>query len=223
MSRATEALDKLIAEMPPMSKRMLFHDKCAAFYAMERGFSQNMVAKVFGSSSAAMSALAHCLNSPNRYQDVAREYERLGREAFGERYFTDEIETRFQVWRVKTQAEALAVKPRGPDPRPGKWGNKIFLVEDYQHNVHACLVSLRSYNQDVIIDTDEYAKQGWAWRYLTDVEYGQEKILDKPTTCPPWSRTRWPTAAQAVDGAYEGHGVESERLTDNWPNHRPLK
>ena len=117
MSEATDKLDALIRELPRMSQRLSFHDKCAAYVAMDRGFPQILVAKAFGVSSGAMSALANCRkeNGGFRYQDVRDEYDRLGRDAFHEAFtsndLVDEIAT-LPPWRRNRCRPRQNARPR---------------------------------------------------------------------------------------------------------------
>jgi hypothetical protein len=219
MSEATKKLDKLIAELPRMSKRLNFHEKCAAYFALDRGFRQSMVAKVFGVSSGAVSALANCRNfrGGSRYQDVREEYDRLGREAFGDAYFTDEIATKFQRFRLGVETDEDRTQMHGPDTRPGKWGDKPFTFEAYGNRFITCIVQLRM-KGDVDPRSDQEAPQGWSWRELSELERDAGRALDHPQTCPPWSFQRWATPARAVDGCYEGNGVDSQRLHPEWPD-----
>lgn len=220
MSEATDKLDALIRELPRMSQRLSFHDKCAAYVAMDRGFPQILVAKAFGVSSGAMSALANCRkeNGGFRYQDVRDEYDRLGRDAFHEAFTSNDLVDKLQRFRLGVETDADRVKMRGPDPRPGKWGNRIFQVERPGDPALSCIVSFRSTGQDINIHTDEDLRAGWAWRELSPLEHEQQRLLELPRNAPPWSRQRWPTAPRAVDGCYEGHGVETQRLHPDWPN-----
>lgn len=217
MSKATEKLEDLIRELPRMSQRLSFHEKCAAYFAMDRGFPQILVAKAFNVSSGAMSALANCRKN-SHYQDVRDEYDRLGRAAFGDAYFTDELVAKLQRFRLGVETDEDRTRMRGPDPRPGKWGDKIFPVERPGEPAFSCIVSFRGTGQDVDIATDEDLRAGWAWRELSPLEHEQQRLLELPRNAPPWSRQRWPTAPRAVDGCYEGHGVETQRLHPDWPN-----
>jgi hypothetical protein len=220
MSKATATLDELIKELPRMAKRLSFHDKCAAYYALERGFPQSLIAKALGVSSGAMSALANCRNEKGggRYQDVRNEYDRLGHDAFGDHYFTDDFATKLQRFRMGVETDADRARMHGPDTRGGKWGNKIFTVEGYGGRIVQCIVEFRSTGQDIDTRTDETLRAGWAWRELIEREVTEQRLTERPHNCPPWSNQRWPTAARAVDGCYESHGVDSQRLHPDWPN-----
>jgi hypothetical protein len=220
MSEATKKLDELIRELPRMRRRLSFHEKCAAYYALDRDFPQSLVAKTFGVSSGAISALANCRNysGGSRYQDVREEYDRLGRDAFGDTYFTDEIAAKFQRWRLGVETDEDRTRMHGPDTRAGKWGDRPFTFEAYGGRLIACVVEFRNTQQDFDHRTDEALTHGWAWRELTEQEHERKQIIEHPREAPPWSNRRWPTAARAVDGCYEANGVDSQRLHPDWPN-----
>jgi hypothetical protein len=221
MSEATEKLEELINALPRMSRRLSFSEKCAAYFALDRGFAQSLVAKAFRISSGAASALANCRNGKGdgRYATIADEYDRLGREAFGEKYFTDEHITKLQRWRLGAETDADRAAMHGPDPRPGRWGNKIFTLEGYGNHFVTCVVSFRSTQQDMdAVTHEETLPAGWAWRYLDENEIAANRVDVSVKDCPPWSKRRWPTPARAVDGCYESHGAESQRLHPDWPN-----
>ena len=217
MSEATEKLDALIAELPRMAKRLTFHDKCAAFYACVRGYPQTRVAEVFGVSSGGISALANCRNTTDRYVDVVHEWNKLGREAFGDKYFTDDIATKFSRFEFGVETDEDRTRMHGPDTRARKWGDRPFTFEAYGGRFITCIVQLRM-KGDPDPRTDAEAPQGWAWRELSELERDHGQTLDHPNTCPPWSFQRWTTPARAVDGCYEGNGVDSQPLHPEWPD-----
>jgi hypothetical protein len=119
---AKDALAQLLEDDEMRSgKRLSFPEQCAAFAAMQNGVRQKIVREAFGLSDAAVSYLANCARARDgrrqvHYPHVAREFERLGAEAFRDAYFTDDTWTRLK--RIKhDMAQKEDKRPRGPNPR----------------------------------------------------------------------------------------------------------
>ena len=124
MSEATDKLDALLAEMPPdRSAHLTFEDKCAAFYLIQRGYSQTLVAEVFGVTQTAMSRLARALKPEARtYRSVAEEWNRIGStKEFGDRYYTVDIHDRVTRARAKAPEPADLRRGRGPNRNLEPW------------------------------------------------------------------------------------------------------
>lgn len=100
-------------------KRLSFSDQCAAFAALRAGYKQAHVRDAFGLSAASVSYLNNCheARKPGKqkhYPQIAREYERLGEQAFFDHYFTTDMWDRMR--RIKHDApRAGDVRPRGPN------------------------------------------------------------------------------------------------------------
>lgn len=98
----TEALDRLDATLSRMpfshAARLPWGEKCGAFYALYRGFPKSLIAEAFAITPTTASFLANCLNpvpaARSRYADVAAEFKSLGPQAFGEKYYTLDIDDR---------------------------------------------------------------------------------------------------------------------------------
>lgn len=140
-----KALADLVRRQPNKPVRKLaFFDQCAAFYALFGGARPHIVAKAFGISPTATSQIAGCLardprpqfteladgkivknrdhnknRSPariQRYGRVADEFKLLGEEAFGAKYYTEEIHLRLKRIEYELDDEALRRARQGPDP-----------------------------------------------------------------------------------------------------------
>jgi hypothetical protein len=90
MSEATDNLKKLLEETSfTQLSRLTFSERCGAFFALQTGYSQKVIARAFGVHSSTASLIAHCLTSKDtRYASIAAEFHKLGLEEFGEKYFT---------------------------------------------------------------------------------------------------------------------------------------
>jgi hypothetical protein len=117
MSNAIDRLNAIQAQLPAAAfeGRLSFPEKCAAYYLIRRGFKQSTLCLAFGVTPVTISRLAKA--GGDRYADVMREYSKLGHEAFGVRYYTDDIETRLARWLVNAPSdEDKARRKFGPNP-----------------------------------------------------------------------------------------------------------
>ena len=123
MKTAEEMLLEAISGDIAGGRKLTFPEQCGAFAALYGGQKNRVVAKAFGLSVQGASKLSGCLEqdpdpyrivakgddlskvmldhnrnrNPNRrrhYQDVAREFEALGKEEFNRRYYTERVHTR---------------------------------------------------------------------------------------------------------------------------------
>jgi hypothetical protein len=132
------------------ARRLSHPEKCAAFYCMQRGFPQRVVAKAFGITTGTASLIANCLNPRARplYRKVAEEWVRLGKQEFGEKYYNSEWGDRLAAVKLKKPVEKL--RPSGPNPRATahvgfhylpETGGQIPLVEIHQTETGAFVFS----------------------------------------------------------------------------------
>jgi hypothetical protein len=192
MSGATENLARMMAAMPTIrSGRLSFSDRCAAFYALHIGYPKDLAAKVFGMSPGTMYMLANCLrgerNGVAHYQEIAREFRRMGEENFGERYYTPEIDERLQRYRVNAEKISDARRGRGPNPaadhHEGKW--KMNALDGTPVNVEI-----------------KWTETGWAVQAVESPE--PDRVLTPPerfkssTKALAWARDVYP--AGKLDG-----------------------
>jgi hypothetical protein len=202
MSRATENLERMIAELPPRKgPRLNFPQQCGAYFALHRGFERTLVAKAFGISVSAASLLANCQRDASRhYAKVAREFNRLGEIAFGEAYYTDEIDS--QILRIRAhRPEPTDIRQRLSDARADKYEGNHTIIN--------------AYNDEIAIEI--------AYRPATDINWKEDDGSQPPPTCPArwawrnpagsnrWSVERYRTSSDCFDAAHIGNGVESPR------------
>lgn len=82
MTEATEMIEKALIDAPRSHRRLTHEEKCAAYYAVHRGFPHTVVAQAFGVSRPTITAL------PN--PRVAQDFSDLGPHEFGAKYTTAE-------------------------------------------------------------------------------------------------------------------------------------
>jgi hypothetical protein len=115
-------LEEMLTELAPsQSRRLTFQEKCAAYYALKRGFPQKLIGKVFGVSQGAACALLKASPDSRRYRDVAHEFERLGAEEFGRRYWTPEYDDRLGRFRMGQQKTFDQMRGSAPNPTADKY------------------------------------------------------------------------------------------------------
>jgi hypothetical protein len=158
MSEATERLEATLARMPLHNAGRLSHaDKCGAFYALYRGFPKSLVAKAFGITPTTASHLAHCLaprpGAQTRYDDIAREFRTLGASAFGERYYTAEIDDR--IARIRADA------PTADDAKHRRFG------PSETHNAYEGYFTIPTIDGGEAIVRVHWAQQGWTYSEIT--------------------------------------------------------
>jgi hypothetical protein len=122
------AIAELVAgQAQHLGRKLSFPQKCAAFYALNMGVKPAYVTKAFGVTPGTTSNLKRAGRAPSpdhgnyqggfrpRYPEIAREFERLGAEAFRNRYYTDDVHT--QLMRIKYEAEETGDNrtPQGPN------------------------------------------------------------------------------------------------------------
>jgi hypothetical protein len=180
---------------------MRFADLCGAFYALQQGFSRTIVAKSFGLSVSSTSLLSHCDRAGSRhYRRIAEEFHRLGEDAFGEAYYTNEIHERISRFRMGVP-DATGIRARLADNKAHKYEGK-FRLENYQNQPTEIEIAYRAAGDDMAFnpETGEHTRPlpaGWAWRSDDNLDH--------------WSETRWRTSSECFDGAHESHGVASPR------------
>jgi hypothetical protein len=124
MNDVTDAFEKMLSEGGPgMTRRPSFEKRCGIFYALymsdKRGSGNKdrltaaTIARAFGITPAAASRLARALeprhDGPNKFLSIKKEFERLGEQAFGEKYLTQDMHDAI--------ANARRVpNPSGPNP-----------------------------------------------------------------------------------------------------------
>jgi hypothetical protein len=116
LSKATDDLDALVARMPLTSAaRLLPNERRAAFYAVQTGVPQQIVAKAFGVAPATISLMATALSpkASRFYQKIAEEFKARGKKEFGETYFTQEFADR-----IVAAYRGHAAEPRRTAPSP---------------------------------------------------------------------------------------------------------
>jgi hypothetical protein len=128
---AGKAIAELLEGQPLRSgQRLPFHEKCAAFYALQMGVSPRVVMQAFGINAATASHLKHASERRRgrqaHYPDVAREYERLGERPFRDRYYNDDVHTRLMRIKYDVAQPGDQRGPRGPSIRANK-----FSFENY--------------------------------------------------------------------------------------------
>jgi hypothetical protein len=118
MSDPYDRLDGYLSEMGALaSGRLSFHDQCAAFVLLQRGFSRGLVAKTFGISPSAATHIGDCLSpGSKRYAKVADAYRAMGEEAFGRAYFTQDIDDRLARFRLNVPKQGDFRRGRAPNP-----------------------------------------------------------------------------------------------------------
>ena len=124
MNEAVDRLNARLAATPPgASAHLTFQQKCAAFYLLERGFKQALVAEVFGISKASVNLLANALKPGARtYANVAEEWNRIGdAEEFGRLYYTIDIDDRVARARAHAPGDGDLRRGRGPNPNLEPW------------------------------------------------------------------------------------------------------
>lgn len=193
MSKTTERLDALQSRIPMSSiaGRLSFPEKCAAFYLLRRGFKKNLVALVFGLSPMSATRLSRADPEGDRYPDVAREYERLGHDAFGDRYYTQDIDDRLWRYVAETPTEGDGAKRKfGPNPnaREGAGRYRILAINGRE------------------VEFTVYWKPAQGWSYRQDQEPGayESPSIDK-------------SAAKARDAALENYAVTRDAILDYMP------
>jgi hypothetical protein len=123
-------LETMLETMPAThSGRLSFAHQCAAFYALQRGFKASLIAKVFGVTPSAASTLKNAETSTRRYGRVTAEWRKLGPHAFGEKYWTPEIDDRLARFRVDSPDHADLMRGRGPNPNADKHAG-LWEIED---------------------------------------------------------------------------------------------
>ena len=117
MSEAIDRLNARLADMTPTA-RLTFEDKCAAFYLIQRGFKQVLIAEVFGVTQTAISQLARALKpGARKYKNVADEWARIGSsDEFGRIYYTLDIDDRVARARVNSPQPGDLRRGRGANP-----------------------------------------------------------------------------------------------------------
>ncbi len=137
MKTAEEMLLEAISGDIPGGRKLTFPEQCGAFAALYGGQKNRVVAKAFGLSIQGASKLSGCLEvdpdpyrvvakgddlskvmldhnrnrNPGRhrhYQDVAREFEALGKEEFNRRYYTERVHNRILLAKQQLRDEAKA-------------------------------------------------------------------------------------------------------------------
>jgi hypothetical protein len=129
-----EELAQWAKDNPPLYGRKLsFSEKCGIAYALHSGgVTPKDVREAFNLSAATVSMIAGALEPDGkRYRDVRLEFEALGDEAFGEKYYSP-LHMRFKRVRMKTHlAEGdIAPKQTGPDPRAQKYVGEQILPDN---------------------------------------------------------------------------------------------
>lgn len=193
MSEATKRLDALQAQTPStvIAGRLSFPEKCAAYYLLRRGFKKSLVALTFNLSPMSATRLARADAEAERYPDIAREYERLGHDAFGERYYTNDIEARLQRNIAEVPTEGDTTKRKfGPNPnaREGAGRYRILAINGRE------------------VEFTVYWRPAEGWSYRQDQEPGayESPSIDK-------------TAAKARNAALENYAVTRDAILDYFP------
>ena len=217
-----EWLKSLNLKAIPSRSRKPFVVQCAAFYALQSGVRQADVSVAFGMAANTVSKLANCLNrDPRRrvqyYQDVAREWERIGEaDEFGRIYMTQEYADRLRRLKLGVTQPGDDKRRLGPDPSADKfsWQNiGIATIEDTGYD-----------------ETSRYAKIGWdtrdgvaGWYFIECDRGGFGREHPKPAelwgtealALDPFSddavRGPFRTSAQAYDAAFKLAGRDSPR------------
>jgi hypothetical protein len=113
------------------ARKLTFREQCGAFSALYGGVRNQVVARAFGISVQCASLISGCLEydpdphrydrdgdlvlrdhnrnrKPNRhrhYEDVAREFELLGKEEFDRRYYTERVHNRIILAKEELRLE----------------------------------------------------------------------------------------------------------------------
>ena len=111
--------NNLAPEHGPNGAVLTFTQRCAIFAAARQAtiktkersdylaIKKLTFARAFGISAAAAGQIINCLSAHNKYTSVAREYRRLGEEAFIKQYFTQDMRDKLAVaMGDKTRPEA---------------------------------------------------------------------------------------------------------------------
>lgn len=107
-----------------IGRKLSFPQKCAAFHALSVGAWPADVAKAFGVTATTVSLLKSATRYRDsthktrrqRYPEVAREYQRLGAEAFRDQYYTEDVHT--QLMRIKLARIGWMKEQQGDDRTP---------------------------------------------------------------------------------------------------------
>lgn len=189
MKDATERLDALQASFPrsEVAGRLTFHEKCAAYLLLQRGFKHSLVAKTLGVTQTTISHLAKA-GRGLRYAEIAREFERLGKDAFETRYWSDDIETRLSRWRAHAETPADQTQRKfGPNPNADSAAGRyrIHAYDGTETTFHVYWVT----------------SEGWSYRQ--DEEPGAFQSA-KRLLSSPLART----------AALENYGVDAENILE---------
>lgn len=186
MSATTERLDALQSSLPrtALAGRLTFNEKCAAYYLLLRGFKKSLVALTFGVTPSAMTRLAQARSA--RYADVVREYRRLGHEAFGDRYFTQDMEARFLRYQAAIPNQSDKAKRKfGPNPNARSAAGE-YLIRSVTGPETIFFV---------------FWLEGESWTYRQDEEPGAFV-----------SAKRFDTSSEARNAAFDSYAITKEEV-----------
>jgi hypothetical protein len=201
MPTPLEHLDEMLADLPASrGPRMPLSTLCAAFYLIHREFPRPLIAKTFGISEATVALLANCLRADaRRYARVAEEWQKLGAEAFGQRYYTQDVDDR--VARIRAGAEA---KKQGVDVRADKYAGAVVDLVRQDGMPVQCLIEWRTAGQDLHPGYDTPLPARWAFR---EISCGHEPTpADRPEAR--WTYERYRTSSEARKAIFYNYGVD---------------
>jgi len=205
MSKATDNLEAMIADLPKArGPRMPLSDLCAAYYALNRCFPRVLIAKAFGLSEATVSLLANCRTAGSRnYQRVAREFGRLGEQAFGDHYYTTDVDDKIMRLRADLPAPG-DVRSLSVDVRADKYAGAVVDLVRQDGMPVQCLIEWRTAGQDLHPGYDTPLPARWAFR---EISCGHEPTpADRPEAR--WTYERYRTSSEARKAIFYNYGVD---------------
>jgi hypothetical protein len=209
MSEATDRLEATISKMPyPSAARLSHGEKCAAFYAMRRGFPKWLIAKTFGITPTTASYIANCLAPPEgakpRYENIAREFRAMGEKEFGEKYYTIEIDDR--IARIR----ADVVTPEDATRRkfgPAKTLNRLAGF----HRIPT------DYGRDEIVEVRWIDEEGWTFSEMDQTMHPSRNMprFDAGVFSYNWTAPdRFKSSRTALQAAWVNYGNDAPSVPE---------
>lgn len=196
MADNNQWLDEFLSSPGPgFTRRPSFEKRCGIFYVLyksdKRGsgnrdrLTQATIARAFGITQGAASRLAKALEpghgGPNKFKKIADEWNRLGEEEFGRKYFTDEM-------REQLTAARREKSPSGPNPASNS------------HKGYHCL-----FDRDIVfVYWANEPKKGWS--YTTCHGLYEDGAINHEF----YEYIRERTSRAALMRAYGGRGAPAE-------------